>query len=483
MAVLERIYKGSLSLLNDLYQLTMAYSYWASGNRDKEAVFHLFFRDAPFQGHYALACGLEYALEYIRAFCFDDEDIAYLKTLTGMDGEPLFTDAFLDYLKNLEFTCDVDAVPEGTVMFPHEPLLRVRGPLLQCQLLETPLLNIVNFQTLIATKAAHIRQAAGDDTVMDFGLRRAQGIDGGLSASRAAYVGGVDATSNVLAGKLLGIPVKGTHAHSWVMSFESEREAFDAYAQAMPHNAVLLVDTYDTLRGVRRAIQSGYELRRRGYDLGGIRLDSGDLAELAIQARRLLDDAGFHDTRIVASSDLDEYRIADIKARGGPIDVWGVGTKLATAHDDPALDGVYKLAAVRAPGGDWSYRVKLSDNPEKVTNPGVQQVRRFMRQGRYVGDMIYDENLGCQGTPRLAALAGEAEPLPLEGDLRGEDLLQPVFRNGGPVYQAPGLDELRRRGLEQVAAFRGIPRQGYAVGLEPRLRRCKDELIRKARGE
>lgn len=483
MAVLKRVYKGSLSLLNDLYQLTMAYSYWASGNREKEAVFHLSFRDAPFEGEYALACGLQYALEYIQDFHFDEEDVDYLKTLKGRDDTPLFTGEFLNYLQNMEFECDVEAVPEGTVVFPHEPLLRVRGPLLQCQLLETPLLNIINFQTLVATKAARVRRAVGDGVFSDFGLRRAQGIDGGLSASRASYIGGADTTSNLLAGKLLGIPVSGTHAHSWVMSFDSETEAFDAYARAMPHNSVLLVDTYHTLRGVRNAIKTGRKLREEGYDLGGVRLDSGDLAELARESRKLLDEAGFTNTRIVASSDLDEYRIADIKRRGGPVDIWGVGTKLVTAYDDPALDGVYKLAAVRKPGEDWDYRVKLSDNPAKVTNPGIQQIRRFSKGGRYVGDVIYDEIIGQQGAPRVSSISGDAEPRALAEDARGEDLLLPVYRDGAPVYEPPGLDELRSRGLAQVEAFHPVAREGYTVGLEPQLRQRKDDLIRRARND
>ncbi len=480
MAVLKHVYQGSLSLLNDLYQFTMAYGYWATGNQDKEAVFHLSFRDAPFGGSYVLACGLEYALEYIRTFAFDDGDIAYLGSLTAMDGEPLFSDDFLDYLRNMTFDCHVDAVPEATVMFPHEPMLRVRGPLLQCQLLETPLINMINFQTLVATKAVRIRRAAGDDEVSEFGLRRAQGIDGGLSASRAAYVGGADSTSNVMAGRLLGIPVSGTHAHSWVMSFDSEREAFDAYARAMPHNSVLLVDTYDTVAGVKNAIETGRELHRRGYELQGIRPDSGDLAELARQARDMLDEAGFQQTRIVASSGLDEASIAEIKKRGGPVDVWGVGTKLATAYDEPTLDGIYKLAAVRGADGEWRYCIKLSDDEGKITNPGIQQVQRFSRDGRYVGDMIFDETWGCSQSDPLMPVADEGKPVSLPAGARGENLLQPVYHKGEMVYEPPKLSELRQRGLEQMTAFADIDGdRHYPVGLEPRLRRCKDELIRR----
>ena len=256
-------------------------------------MFNLYFRKHPFNGGFTVACGLSSVISYLNDYGLSRKDIKYLSTLTGSDGQPLFEAAFLEYLKNLEFKCSVAAVPEGTVVFPNEPLLRVAGPILQCQLLETPLLNLINFQTLIATKAARMRLVAPDDALLEFGLRRAQGPDGGMTASRAAYIGGFDATSNVLAGKLYGIPVKGTHAHSWVMSFEDELTSFETYARYMPNNVTLLVDTYDTIQGVKNAITVGQQLRQRGYDLGGIRLDSGDLAYFSIEARKLLDAAGF----------------------------------------------------------------------------------------------------------------------------------------------------------------------------------------------
>jgi len=305
-----------LGLLTDLYQLTMAYGYWQSGRADQQAVFHWFFRNNPFEGGFVVTAGLSLVLDYIRDFQFQSDDIEYLKTLVGEDGEALFDDAFLDYLANLKLSVDVDAMPEGTVAFPHQPLLRIRGPILQCQLLETALLNLLNFQTLLATKSARICRAAGDDSVLEFGLRRAQGIDGGLSASRAAYIGGCAATSNVLAGKIYGIPVKGTHAHSWIMSFDNELEAFRTYADAMPNNCVFLVDTFDTLEGVRKAVEIGKYLREKGHSLLGIRLDSGDLAWLSIEARKILDDGGFADAKIVASNDLDEHLIESLKHQG-----------------------------------------------------------------------------------------------------------------------------------------------------------------------
>src|SRR5262245_13782 len=293
------------ALLTDLYQLTMAYGYWKSGRAEREAVFHLFFRNAPFQCGYTLTAGLAPAIEFLQAFQFAQDDLAFLGTLRGNDDQPLFDRGFLDHLGTLRFACDVDAIPEGTAVFPQEPLLRIQGPILQCQLLETALLNLINFQSLIATKAARVCWAARGEQVLEFGLRRAQGVDGALAASRAAHIGGCAATSNVLAGQLFGIPVRGTHAHSWVMSFEAEEEAFRAYAEAMPNNAVFLVDTYDTLKGVEHAIAMGHWLRERGHELAGVRLDSGDLAWLSIEARRMLDAAGFPNAGIVATNDLD----------------------------------------------------------------------------------------------------------------------------------------------------------------------------------
>jgi nicotinic acid phosphoribosyltransferase len=322
---LARVYRDSLALLTDLYQLTMAYGYWKSGTAEKQACFHLAFRKNPFGGGFAVACGLQPAIEYVESLRFQDEDLDYLAGIQGNDGRPLFEEGFLDHLRTLSFCCDLDAVPEGTVVFGQEPLVRVTGPLLVAQLLETPLLNLINFQTLIATKAARLRLAAGDDPILEFGLRRAQGIDGGLAAARAAYAGGCDGTSNVLAGKVYGIPVKGTHAHSWVLSFDSELEAFAAYAAALPNNCVFLVDTYDSLQGVRHAVEVGRKLREQGHEMIGVRLDSGDLAWLSREARRILDEAGFPEAQILASNDLDETLIADLKRQGAAIGVWGVG--------------------------------------------------------------------------------------------------------------------------------------------------------------
>jgi nicotinate phosphoribosyltransferase len=475
------------ALLTDLYQLTMAYGFWKSGRAGDQAVFNLFFRKPPFGSGYTVACGLAPVIEYIDAFHFHADDVAYLAGLTGNDAEPLFEKAFLDYLGELRLAVTLHAIPEGTVAFPHEPLLRVQGPILHCQLLETALLNIVNFDTLIATKAARVCLAARGDPVLEFGLRRAQGRDGALAASRAAYIGGCAATSNVLAGKCFGIPVRGTHAHSWVMSFDTELEAFEAYAEVMPNNCVFLVDTYDTLEGVHHAIKVGRDLRRRGKELAGIRLDSGDLAWLSIKARELLDEAGFPRAVIIASNDLDEHLIQSLKVEGAAIGVWGVGTKLCTAYDQPALGGVYKLAGVRRrPDQPWSYRVKLSEQAVKVSNPGLQQVRRMRQGSEFVADVIYDEQLGIpDGCTLVDPMDPTRQKVVPQGTL-WEDLLVPVFQDGRRVYQPPTLAASRARTVAQLAGFDSTvkrltnPHQ-YPVGLERGLHVLKTDLVLKAR--
>jgi nicotinate phosphoribosyltransferase len=480
-------YRTSLALLTDLYQLTMAYGYWKLGRSEMQAAFHLHFRKNPFVSGYTIAAGLAEMVEYIEAFRFDDEDLAYLGSLKGNDGQELFEAGFLDYLRALKLTVDVMGVPEGSAVFANEPLVRVTGPILQCQLLETPLLNIINFQTLIATKAARVCQAAQGEDVLEFGLRRAQGPDGGLSAARAAYIGGAAATSNVLAGKLYGIPVRGTHAHSWVMSFDDEMESFEAYAQAMPNNCVFLVDTYDTLEGVRQAAKVGQALKSRGHRMIGIRLDSGDLAYLSIEARKILDEAGLLDAKILASNDLDETIIASLKEQGARITVWGVGTKLATAYDQPALGGVYKLGAIReTPAEPWQYRLKLSEQVAKVSVPGVQQVRRFTRKGVFVADAIYDEQLGLGDDVTIVDPSDITRTRKIEPDAVGEDLLVPVFRNGQRVYNPPPLEESRKRTLEQIQTLhptirRFVNAHTYPVGLERKLSDLRVDLVMKAR--
>ena len=487
MSLLGDVYGLPLALLTDLYQLTMAQGYRSSGRGQTEAVFHLFFRRNPFGGGFAVACGLERVIDFLTSYRFGEPDLAYLATLEGNDSRPLFEPAFLRELSEMRLACDVDAVPEGTVVFPYEPLVRVRGPLLQAQLVETALLNFVNFETLIATKAARVAIAARGDEVIDFGLRRAQGIDGGLSASRAAFVGGADATSNTLAGRLLGLPVRGTHAHSWVMAFDDESEAFEAWTRVQANNGVFLVDTYDTLEGVRHAAKAALELRARGHEAIGIRLDSGDLAYLSVEARRILDAAGLESLKIFASNDLDEHLIASLKEQGARIDVWGVGTRLVTGGDQAALGGVYKLGAVREPGGAWQHRIKISEQAAKTSNPGVQQVRRFSGAEGFVADVIFDEESGLGEAPMVVDPLDPTRRKRIPRGTPSEDLLVPVVREGRAVYERPPLVAIQRRAREQVARLHpGIRRfvnpHQYPVGLSQGLYELKTQLVLEARG-
>lgn len=474
---------SSLALLTDLYQLTMSYGYWKLGRAEQEAIFHLFFRRAPFSGGYAISAGLETAIDFLASFQFSRSDIEFLATVTGNDDRPLFEPKFLDYLSNLKLTIDVDAMPEGTAAFGHEPLLRIQGPILQCQLLETPLLNIINFQTLIATKAARIATAARGEPVLEFGLRRAQGIDGALSASRAAYIGGCAATSNVLAGKRFGIPVKGTHAHSWVMSFDDELESFEQYASVLPHNCVFLVDTYDTLDGVRKAVAVGHKLRASGHEMVGIRLDSGDLASLSRQARALLDAAGFPNASIVASNDLDEYAIESLLEKGAKINVWGVGTKLATAFDQPALGGVYKLGALRDRAGNWQHKIKLSEQTIKTSIPGKLQVKRYESDGVFIRDVIDDELDRTDHGGAAFAVDGVTELEPLKGDPDARELLVPILRKGLTIRPNEVLETIRERAAASVnsltqAAFQTDGQ--HAVGLAHPLNTRRQAMIRQS---
>ena len=475
-------------LLTDLYQLTMAAAYARAGIGSTDACFHLYFRDNPFGGGFTVAAGLERAIEYLAGLHFTAADTAYLATLTGRDGNALFDVDFLAALEHFRFSGSVMGVPEGTVVFPNEPLLRVTGPIAECQLVETALLNIVNFQTLVATKAARVRLAAEGDPVIEFGLRRAQGPDGALSASRAAFIGGCVGTSNVLAGARFGIPVGGTHAHSWVMAFDTEAQAFDEYAEAMPNNVVLLVDTYDTLRGVENAIATGRRLREAGQDLVGIRIDSGDLAWLSVRARQMLDAAGFAGTKIYASNELDEYTIESLKEQGAAIDVWGVGTKLVTAYDQPALGGVYKLSAIREAGGEWEPRVKVSEQAAKVTTPGLLRVRRFLdASGRFAGDMIYDELVPPTERCVMVDPADATRRTSYCGADAAEELLVPVIDGGRCVYDVPSLDESRARAISELERLdpshrRFLNPHGYKVGVELGLYERKTALILSARG-
>nr|WP_194775950.1 nicotinate phosphoribosyltransferase [Pararhodonellum marinum] len=488
MKITRDLYQGSLALLTDFYQLTMAYAYWKSGKAEQEAVFNLFFRKNPFQSGFAIAAGLDYVIDFCRNFKFEQNDIDYLAGMTQEDGSNTFESEFLEYLKNMSFSCDIDAIEEGTVVFPHEPLVRVKGPLIQCQLLETPLLNIINFQTLIATKAARITLAAKGDSVLEFGLRRAQGIDGALAASRAAYIGGCSSTSNVMAGKLFGIPVSGTHAHSWIMSFENELEAFRAYADAFPDDCVFLVDTYDTVEGVKNAIKVGHMLRDKGKELKGVRIDSGDLAYYSNKARELLDEAGFPNAKIVASNDLDEHILTSLKLQEASIDVWGIGTKLVTAYDQPALGAVYKLAAIRNEDGLWEPKVKLSQQSIKINIPGLQKIRRFVNNGKALADMIYLENEYLPDD-RLVIIdpndPTKRKKINTYG-IESEDILKSIFVAGEKRYQRPDIHDIRKRTFQQLDQFdkahkRLVNPHIYPVGLEESLYHLRTDLVLRAK--
>jgi len=484
----DRLYRRPLALLTDLYQVTMALGHFRRPDADLEAAYHLFFRDNPFGGGFAVACGLESAVTYLERLRFERDDLDYLASLAGGDGRPLFPGDFLSFLAGWRFRGDVDAVAEGTVVFAHEPLLRVTGPILDAQLVETALLNLINFPTLVATKAARLAIAAEGQPVIEFGLRRAQGIDGGVTATRAAYVGGCEGSSNLLAGELFGIPARGTHAHSWVSSFDSEEEAFRAYAAVQPGNCVLLVDTYDTLEGVRRAARVGLEMRARGERLAGIRLDSGDLAYLSIEARRILDEAGLSEVAILASNNLDEHLIESLRLQGARIDTWCVGTALVTAQDDPALGGVYKLGAIRRPGEPWRARLKLSEQTAKTTTPGVLGVRRFRRpDGSLVADMIWDTSLGVSDPPEIVDPADPFRHRRLPAEAASEELLEPALRSGRTVVRFPPLAAVRERARAGLAALHPTIRRFlnphvYPVGLERGLHLARARAIEAARG-
>jgi len=470
------------ALLTDLYQLTMTYGYWREGKADQQVIFDLFFRQLPPGSGYAIAAGLEQAVEYLRNFHFKQEDLDYLRGLNLFSGE------FIEFLEGFRFTGDLWAIPEGTPVFPMEPLLRVCAPIGEAQIVETALLNMVNFQTLIATKANRVNQAAKGDPVMEFGLRRAHGPDAGVYGARAAVIGGCAATSNVRAGQLFDIPVSGTMAHSWVQSFPTELDSFRAYADAFPEECLLLVDTYNTLRsGIPNAIKLGKEMRQRGIEVKGVRIDSGDLAYLSRQARKLLDNAGFPNAKIVASNDLDEETIQDIKTQGAPIDLWGVGTALITSRSHPALGGVYKLAAVQEEGS-WVPKLKVSENSEKITLPGLKQVVRFYSRetGMAMADLITLEGEEFDLEQELTIFH------PLETWKRKnlkqftyEKLLVPVLRAGELVYSLPKVVEIREYSRKQQGRFWDEHKrlkfpQKYIVDLSTKLWQLRADLLEAA---
>lgn len=468
----------NLTMLTDLYQLTMMQGYLVNGCRDKEAVFDVFFRTLPFKGGYALAAGLEQVVEYIENLTFCEADLAYLRSLN------IFDEDFMEELRNFRFTGDIDAIPEGTPVFPYEPLIRIKGRIFETQLLETAILNLVNFETLIATKASRVVAAADGGSVMEFGLRRAQGPDAGILGARAAFIGGCQSTSNVLAGARYGIPVSGTQAHSWIQCFPSELEAFRAYARTFPDSCLLLVDTYNVLKsGVPNAIKVGLELEAEGHHFQGIRLDSGDLTYLSREARRMLDEAGFKDAIIVGSNDLDEETIFAIRAQGAAINGWGVGTRLITSQDSPSLGGVYKLAA-EGEQGVFHPRLKVSENISKITNPGIKKVVRFYdRAGKAMADVIaLEDEVFAEGKPYVIFDPIQTWKRKTLTDFRTRELLMPVFRSGKRVYELPKLKDIQTYAGKELNTFwdevkRLINPHRYIVDLSTNLFELKQQLL------
>lgn len=436
--------RQNLTLLTDLYELTMMQGYYKSGS-NPTVLFDVFYRTNPSGGGFAIAAGLEQVIQYIKELRFEKEDISYLASLN------LFDKDFLDYLRNFRFTGDIYAIPEGTVVFPREPLIKVVAPIMEAQLIETALLNIVNHQSLIATKAARVVYAARGDGIMEFGLRRAQGPDAGTYGARAAMIGGCIGTSNVLCGQLFDVPIKGTHAHSWIMSFPDEYTAFKTYANMYPQACILLVDTYDTLKsGVPNAIRVFKEMREAGIPLNfyGIRLDSGDLAYMSKRARKMLDEAGFPDAVISASSDLDEYLIDSLKTQGAAITSWGVGTNLITSADNPAFGGVYKLAAVMGEDGKFIPKIKLSENSAKITNPGNKTIYRVYEKatGKIKADLIclVDETFSEEEHLLLFDPVEPWKKTKLNpGEFTLREILVPVFKNGECIYTSPSVMKIR----------------------------------------
>ena len=435
--------KRNLTLLTDLYELTMMQGYYEKG-QNENVIFDVFFRQNPCNNGYSVCAGLDQVIDYIKNLHFTYDDVDYLK------GLGIFKEDFLHYLSGFHFSGDIYAIPEGTVVFPKEPLLKVVAPIMEAQLVETAILNIINHQSLIATKTSRIVFAANGDGIMEFGLRRAQGPDAGLYGARAAMIGGCVGTSNVLAGQMFDVPVMGTHAHSWIMSFPDEYTAFKTYAEMYPDNCTLLVDTYDTLKsGVPNAIRVFQEFKDAGKPLikYGIRLDSGDLAYLSKEARKMLDEAGFPEATICASNDLDEFLLHDLKMQGAAIDSWGVGTNLITSKDCPSFGGVYKLAAIQNEEGEFVPKIKISENTEKITNPGNKTIYRIYEKasGKIKADLICfaDEVIDPKqdlllfdpmDTWKKTKLAG--------GTYNVREILLPIFKNGECLYKSPTLKEI-----------------------------------------
>lgn len=468
----------NLTLLTDLYQLTMMNGYFENGVHEDIVVFDMFFRKNACKGGYTIVCGIEQFVDYVNNLHFSNEDIEYLKSLN------LFSDKFLKFLQEFKFTGDIYAVEEGSIMFPNEPIITVKAPLYQSQLIETALLNIVNFQSLIATKASRVCSAAQGDAVLEFGSRRAQGPDAALYGSRAAIIGGCAGTANVLAGQMFNVPIAGTHAHSWVQKFDNELEAFRAYAAVYPSKCLLLVDTYNVLNsGVPNAITVFKELAEKGYKPLGIRLDSGDLAYLSKEAYKMLNEAGFGDISITASNDLDEHAITELKLAGAKINSWGVGTKLITSSDSPSLGGVYKIVASYE-NGKFDPKIKVSEDPEKITNPGYKKVVRiYNEQGKAEADLIslYDETIDTSKPLTLFHPVYTWKTKTYK-DYTIKEMLKPLFINGDCKHIKKPVMEIREYVKKELDTLwseyrRTSSPQLYKVDLSNKLWKLKQDML------
>jgi nicotinate phosphoribosyltransferase len=479
---------NNLSLLTDFYELTMMQGYFFKFP-DEKGIFEMFFRYQPFKGGYSIFAGLDPLLDAIEKLKFSRDDLQYLES------QALFKKEFLEYLSGFSFKGDLYSMKEGTAVFPNEPLLRVSGNLMETQLIESIVLNLVNFQTLIATKAARIADTAGDKAILEFGLRRAQGIDGAISGTRAAYIGGSSATSNTLAGKIYGIPVSGTMAHSWVMAADTELEAFERYAEIYPDRCVMLVDTFNTLKsGIPNAITVFKELKKKKPSLMGVRIDSGDLEYLSIEARKMFDEAGLSEVKIFVSSDIDEWIIRQIKSGGAPIDAWGVGTRLITGGNDPALPGVYKIVA-RKKGEVIMPCIKISNQSEKITNPGVKNVMRFYRGKNMLCDLLYLEEEEAVLRDKIV----KREPVRFNHpstDYAGfvlrsydyaEPLLSRVMEKGKRIDTPGSLSDIKVHKQNQINSLdktyrRLLNPHTYKVSLSDDLKKLKTTLIKDISG-
>lgn len=477
---MDGLRSGNYTLDTDLYELTMVAGYNVLGKKNQRACFDLFYRKNPDNGAFCVCAGLDSVINYVNNLRIYPDDIAYLAGL-GM-----FPPKALEALsEGIRFTGDIWAVPEGTVVFPNEPLVRVVGPIPEAQILETTLLALVGHQTLIATKAARMCIATKGAPVVDFGARRSHGVQAALYGARAAYIGGCTATSNVKAGKLFGIPIRGTHAHSWIESFDDETEAFEGFAEVFPNNCVLLVDTYDTEEGIRHAIKVAEKMRKSGRRLAGIRIDSGDLAYYSKTARRILNEAGFQDVKILASSDLDEWIIESLREQGACIDIWCVGTRLMTSYQTPALGVVYKLMAADRGDGRLVPKIKISQNPAKVTNPGVKKILRFYNGNhRMMGDLLAEVDEPIPDGRRVLAHHPMYDYMSktYHQPYQVSELMIPVFLNGRQVYQTPPIDEIKARAGRQIDSLEPEYRRLtnphlYKVSLSDKLYRIKKNLL------